>query len=539
MEQLEKYFDTAFGAPHGVKKLRELILTLSFQGKLTPRQTKGQSVSELLQFIESEKSKLIKSNKIKVKNTSNSNETNAGLYELPKGWRWARLRDISYDLGQKSPSSRFTYIDVGSVDNSAGMITDKVQILDSNEAPSRARKIVKEGTVIYSTVRPYLLNIAIVNQEYKPEPIASTAFAILHPYTGINKRYLYFYLRSPVFISFVEKLMKGVAYPAINDGDLFSGFIPLPPSKEQDEIVDKIDQLMSRCDDLEKLRAERDQKRLDVHTAAIRKMLDAPDQETFDDVWQFITRHFGDLYSVRENVAELRKAILQLAVMGKLVPQDPKEGTARELMEEIEREKRKMVKEGKMKEKSPMLPIKTSEIPYEIPKRWEWVRFGELFHVSSGTNLTKDNMIKGSFPVYGGNGITGYHNEFNVEKPTIVIGRVGYYCGSVHLTPSKAWVTDNAFTLYYNESKLNQSWLIWLLKTINLQTDTSGTAQPVISGAKIYPLLISLPPQKEQERIAQKINDVMNLCNILEEKIDIIRSKQGDVLGAVMADSLY
>jgi len=89
-------------------------------------------------------------------------------------------------------------------------------------------------------------------------------------------------------------------------------------------------------------------------------------------------------------------------------------------------------------------------------------------------------MQAGDIPVYGGNGITGYHNESNVEKPTVVIGRVGYYCGSIHLTPKKAWITDNAFFTIYDENRIFQGFVIWLLKTINLQVDKSATAQPSV-----------------------------------------------------------
>src|SRR5690606_7575325 len=102
------------------------------------------------------------------------------------------------------------------------------------------------------------------------------------------------------------------------------------------------------------------------------------DPAAFDEAWQFIARHFGDLYAVRENVAGLRKAILQLAVMGKLVPQDQREGTAGRLLEGIKRDKVKLVKEGKIKTEKPLTPIKTEEMPFIIPSNWMWVRMGEI-----------------------------------------------------------------------------------------------------------------------------------------------------------------
>ena len=113
-------------------------------------------------------------------------------------------------------------------------------------------------------------------------------------------------------------------------------------------------------------------------------------------------------------------------------------------------------------------------------------------------------MQKGNIPVYGGNGITGYHSQANVFEETIVIGRVGYYCGSIHLTHSKAWVTDNAFITRYSKL-LNRSFLIKMLTALELGKRHSCTAQPVVSGKNIYPILIPIPPLQEQQRIVAQI----------------------------------
>ena len=127
---------------------------------------------------------------------------------------------------------------------------------------------------------------------------------------------------------------------------------PLPPIAEQHRIVAKVDQLMAQCDELEKLKKERDAKRLATHAAAIKQLTSASAKASADkscEPFNFIQRHFNDLYTVKENVAELRRAILQLAVMGKLVPQDPNDPPAIKLLEEIEAEKARLIKERKIK----------------------------------------------------------------------------------------------------------------------------------------------------------------------------------------------
>ncbi len=209
------------------------------------------------------------------------------------------------------------------------------------------------------------------------------------------------------------------------------------------------------------------------------------------------------------NAQDLKNSILQLAVQGKLVEQRAEEGTARELLEQIKLEREQLIKDKKIK-KSKLLPeITEDEIPFEIPESWEWVRLGELISIESGKGLTSKDMKEGEIPVFGGNGITGYHNEALVNKETVVIGRVGFYCGSVHLTPKEAWVTDNAFITTFPDKSIDTKYLIYILRHMNLGKSHNATAQPVVSGKKIYPLLFPLPPLEEQHRIVAKIEEIL------------------------------
>lgn len=209
------------------------------------------------------------------------------------------------------------------------------------------------------------------------------------------------------------------------------------------------------------------------------------------------------------NAQDLKNSILQLAIKGKLVEQREEEGTAEELYQQIQEEKQQMIEEGKLRRRQKLDKITENEIPFELPDNWKWVRLNDLISISSGSGLTKNNMRQGDVPVYGGNGVTGYHNIGNVEKETVVIGRVGFYCGSVHITPCSAWVTDNAFITTFPESSIYRDYLVYILRHLNLGKDSSATAQPVVSGKKIYPMLFPLPPLEEQKRIVAKIEELM------------------------------
>ena len=244
-------------------KLRSSILQEAIQGKLVPQNPNDEPASILLEKIREEKKRLIKEKKIKRnKNESYIFKENNHFYEkigkevvpidnelpfeIPNSWEWVRLGDIVYNFGQKKPDKTFSYIDVGSIDNKNLKLNFEENILTKDQAPSRARKIVKEGCIIYSTVRPYLLNMCIINKKFLYEPIASTAFAILNPFTGVCNKYLFYYLQSPIFINYVNKVMSGVAYPAINDKKLYNSIISLPPLKEQIRIIEKIDSLFEK-----------------------------------------------------------------------------------------------------------------------------------------------------------------------------------------------------------------------------------------------------------------------------------------------------
>lgn len=215
--------------------------------------------------------------------------------------------------------------------------------------------------------------------------------------------------------------------------------------------------------------------------------------------------------------SDLRQSVLQAAMQGKLTTQKAEDGDARELLRAIREEKERFVKEKKGKKEKPLTPITDEEIPFDIPDNWMWVRLGHLISIKSGEGLTQKAMIPGEIPVYGGNGITGYHNKSFIHKRTIVIGRVGFYCGSVHITEQEAWVTDNAFVTTYPENYLDMNFLAYVLRFMNLGKITNATAQPVISGKSIYPRLFPLPPLPEQRRIVARVEALLKEIDELEQ----------------------
>ena len=487
------------------KQLKNSILQWAIQGKLVPQDPNDEPASVLLEKIRQEKERLIKEKKIKRdKNASIifRGEDNSYYekflatgevkcideeipFEIPQGWEWCRLGEIStYTQPKKkinaaNADAQIWGLDLEDIEKGGNLLYRKTV---GERKAIGDKTIFNRGDILYSKLRPYLLKVLIAPESgiCTPEIIPFTC------YGDICKEYIVYLLKSSYVDDYINSVTYGVKMPRVSTETMISLLVPLPPLSEQKRIVDKIGIIMPFIDKYSKSKET-----LDKINVALR--------------------------------AKLKKSILQEAIQGKLVPQIAEEGTARELLGQIRQEKQKLVEEGKLKKTALTDSIIykgednryyekidqqckdiTEEIPFEIPENWEWCRLGNIISITSGDNLTSKQMHKGTIPVYGGNGITGYHSQANVFEETIVIGRVGFYCGSIHLTPCKAWVTDNAFITRYNKI-FNRSFLITLLTALDLGKSYSSTAQPVVSGKKIYPILVALPPLQEQQRIVAQI----------------------------------
>lgn len=165
-------------------------------------------------------------------------------FAIPEKWKWVKIKNLVTPCEQKIPDRDFLYIDVSSIDNIHHKIRPALKILQPHEAPSRARKIVKQGMVLYSTVRPYLLNTCIVDAQMHDEMICSTAFVAVTCSDKLISSYFLSVLLSPCFISYVLSVQKGVTYPAITDKNFYDAVIPLPPLAEQRRIVARLNAIL-------------------------------------------------------------------------------------------------------------------------------------------------------------------------------------------------------------------------------------------------------------------------------------------------------
>ena len=146
--------------------------------------------------------------------------------------------------------------------------------------------------------------------------------------------------------------------------------------------------------------------------------------------------------------------------------------------------------------------------PVVNEKGWEVKKFGDLFKLKSGDGLSSKDFKTGIYPVYGGNGISGYHNSFNMKGCYIIIGRVGVYCGNVRKVEGEFWLTDNAFRLIYKENEQNPFFILYLLNILDLHQYANAAAQPVISNLTLKSINVPLPPLSLQQSFAHKIEQI-------------------------------
>jgi len=555
---LEQHFDNAFAAPDGVAKLRELILTLAMQGKLVEQKPTDQPATELLIEIEAEKQRLVRANKIKAPKPLQKIKPEEIPHELPEGWVWVRLGEI----GVINPRN-------DAVDSAKAGFVPMPLIPEGYSEKHRFEEhpwgeIKKgythfaDGDIGMAKITPCFENGKSCVFSGLPNGIGAgtTELHIFrNSFHAVVPRFLLYYLKNPHYIAKTVPNMTGSAGQKRVPTPYFTNQpFPLPPLPEQRRIVARIDQLMTRCDALVILRKEREEKRIAVHTASIQQLLATPSRTT----WHFIEQHFRELYSVRENVAELRKTILQLAVMGKLVTQDPNDPPASELLKEIESEKRRLVKEGKIKTLKPLPPVADEEKPYVLPHGWEWVRLGALGYFLGGKtpSTSNESFWGGCIPWVSPKDMKVSRIRTAEDSVTELGLRSGLALiprNSI-LMVVRSGILRRCFPVAINEVEctINQDlkalvpflprqagFLFLMFRGLESYILSRFTKKGVTVESVVFDdfsnAAFPLPPLPEQKRIVAKIDQLMALCDSLDQQIDTAAHKQAQLLNALMA----
>ncbi|EOT9919319.1 TPA: restriction endonuclease subunit S, partial [Escherichia coli] len=476
-------------------------------------------------------------------------------FELPEGWEWTRLGFISnYGFCDKAEPEDVTpetwILELEDIEKVTSKLLNKVTFAERPFKSSKNR--FSQGDVLYGKLRPYLDKVIVAN-----EPgVCTTEIIPITSYGNIYPEFLRLLLKAPNFITYANSSTHGMNLPRLGTEKAQQAVIELAPIQEQLRIVSRVDKLMSLCDQLE----QQSLTSLDAHQQLVETLLgtltDSQNAEELAENWARISEHFDTLFTTEASVDALKQTILQLAVMGKLVPQDPNDEPASELLKRIAQEKAQLVKEGKIKKQKPLPPISDEEKPFELPNGWEWCRLGELIDsIDAGWSpaCSSEPAAPGEWGVLKTTAVQSleyreYENkalpknkaprpQLEVKAGDILItragpkNRVGISC-LVEKTRENLMISDKIIRFHLISEDISEKYISLCLNygftSTYLENSKSGMAesQMNISQDILKMAPIAIPTTHEQLKITDKTNKMMDYFITLKSQIQSAKQTQ-------------
>lgn len=473
--------------------LRQSVLQAAMQGKLTTQKAEDGDAKDLLLAIRAEKEKLVQEKKIK-KGKPLAPITDEEIpFDIPDNWVWCRLEDLSYFIGdgihgtpQYSPSGTFFFINGNNLNQGKIQIKNTTKKVSDDEASKYAVNL-NENTLLVS-INGTLGNYAFY-QEEKILLGKSACYITLHP--DVFKYYLALLIQTSYFQQYALGVATGSTIKNVSLKAMRYFTVPLPPLPEQQRIVARVEVLMKEIDKLEQT-----EKELEAIKVAF--------------------------------PGDMKASLLQAAMEGKLTRQKAEDGDARGLLLAIRKEKEKLVKEKKIKKEKPLTPITDEEIPFDIPENWVWCRLGDCIKLLSGQDLTPDKYNasgKGTIYITGASNIENGRITVNrwtefpraiAHKGELLItckGTIGEMCflniDKVHIARQIMSIKEILVDIKYVH--------IFLLSYVNTLKGNAKSMIPGIDRKNVLNALFPLPPLPEQQRIVEKLDQLLPLCDSLSE----------------------
>lgn len=425
-------------------------------------------------------------------------------FDIPESWEWVRLIDVCEYI-QRGKSPKYSPIKKYPViaqkcNQWSGFSIEKAQFIEPDSLSSYGpERLLQDNDLMWnSTGLGTLGRMAIYKTAANPYElaVADSHVTVIRPLKQfVLPEYLYYYFANPSVQSVIEDQADGTTkQKELATATIKAYLTPIPPLDEQRRILTKLSEVL-------------------------------PVVKSYGAV-------YGETVAMQEAFPEaLKKSILQEAVQGKLVPQDPSDEPAEALLERIRAEKQRLIKEGKIKKdkhESVIFRRDNShyekldgierciddELPFEIPENWCWCKIGTVFTLQAGKNIQAaeihENPFAESYPCYGGNGIRGYVASSNRTGDYPIIGRQGALCGNINRATGEFYATEHAVCVE-TYSQISVAWACLFLTALNLNQYATATAQPGLAVANINEVYIPLPPLAEQHRIVQRIEELLPL----------------------------
>lgn len=562
---LVRHFDLIAQAPGGVARLRELILTLAVQGKLVSQDPSDEPASELLKKIRAEKDRLIAEGKIKRDKPLAEIADEEKPFTLAQGWEWARLDSLStigltdgdwIETKDQDPSGTVRLIQLADVGD--GFFKNKSDRYISTETCQSLNCTLLQTSDVLIARLPNPIGRACVFPGLEQAAITAVDVAICRIESDLLPKFVALAINAPTTRSLIESYGKGATRFRVSTGHLKTLPIAVPPKAEQSRIVTRVEELMQLCDALEASGQLEAQQHAQLVGTLLGTLTQSETPEALADNWQRIATHFDVLLDRPEAVDALEQTILQLAVRGLLVPQDPTDEPASVLLQKIRTEKDHLIAQGKIKRDKPLPPITDEEKPFELPQGWEWVRLCDLMpdfqngassRGDSGgqliTVLRLADIKKRRISLTDTRQIPIASNDiakYRLEAGDILITRVNgsaeivgqfnlcdihvdaIYCDHfIRMRIDRQWIAPD-FCALLGESPIVRESIQSLFIT------TAG--QKTVNQGHIGSLQFPLPPLAEQSRIVTRVNELRSLCADLRQRLSAGQAVQSHLADA-------
>ena len=552
-DQFFQQFGHFIDAPNGIHKLRKLILQLAVGGKLVPQVPRDEPASVLLERIRVDKGNLVKDGIIRKQKTLPDIDKSELPFELPNSWEWIRVWDIAQMITSGSRDWAKYYSGSGSIFVTMGNLSrgsyqlrlDKIRYVNPPQDGEGSRTKLEENDLLIS-ITGDVGNLGLIPADFG-EAYINQHTCLLRFMSGCQNRFWPEYMRSPLATYQFNGPQRGIKN-SFRLGDVGEMIAPMPPLAEQHRIVAKVDELMALCDQLEAERNTRDTTHQRLIRAVHHPLVEATDTAATQTVWRRIRDNFADLYTTLESVQALRQTILQLAVQGKLVPQDPNDESASQLIKNMSAKRDEWLEEykGQNKECATMIrklgKLDSPEAPYQLPTSWSCIHLIQASrmlvdchnktapYVVSGIPIIRTSNIRNrEFRMadikYVNQETYDYWSRRCPPMPGDIIFTREAPMGEAAIIPKGAIYCLGQRTMLIRpmSDSISENYLLLALTEPHLLERASkhaiGSTVKHLRVGDVENLSVPIPPLAEQHRIVAKVNELMALCDQLEANI--------------------
>ena len=448
--------------------IRNSILRLGFSGKLTSQQNTDEKVSDMLSRINPKKDIVQKENT---------------PYEIPQTWSWVKLSDL-YSINPKveaAESDEAAFIPMEKI--CPGFTDNFTYEVQSWAKASKNHTKFRDEDVAFAKISPCFENRKSFIARNLPNCIGGgTTELIILRQPEMLPEYTYYLVLDQRFINTGAASYKGTVGQQRVQSDVIKNYlVPVPPFSEQKRIINKVSEAFSILDAIDELQNQ-----------------------------------------YASNQEALKSKLIDAAIQGKVTEQLPEDGTAEEFYKEIQKEKEKLIRDGKIKKEKTLPDITDAEVPFEIPANWKWVRFGNLMRNRDSeripVSLSDRKKIKKIYDYYGASGVIDKVEEYLFDEKLLLIGEDGANLLSrstpiAFIANGKYWVNNHAHVLdYYCSDYLD--YVMHYINSISLVPYVTGSAQPKLNQDNMNKIPIPLPPLSEMKRIVDFIESITKIADV-------------------------